>query len=116
MPKRWCATQVRGNRCRLLCRRPYLSHRKFPVILENGKLNPIYAEARQRGVIFDIGHGGGSFWFRNAVPAIKQGFIPDSISTDPHMGSVNGPVVDMITTMSKVLAMGVPLEREPRSP
>ena len=83
---------------------------QFPVLVENGKLNPIYAEARKRGVIFDLGHGGGSFWFRNAVPAINQGFIPDSISTDLHMGSVNGPVVDMITTMSKMLAMGMPLE------
>ncbi len=83
---------------------------QFPVLLDNGTLNPIYAEARKRGVIFDVGHGGGSFWFRNAVPAIKQGFIPDSISTDLHMGSVNGPVVDMITTMSKMMAIGIPLE------
>jgi dihydroorotase len=67
-------------------------------------------QARQRGVIFDLGHGAASFWFRNAAPAIEQGFIPDTISTDLHMGNVNGPVVDLITTMSKVLAMGVPLE------
>ena len=47
-------------------------------------------KARERGVIFDVGHGAGSFWFRNAVPAIQQGFIPDSISTDLHTGNVYG--------------------------
>ena len=47
---------------------------QFPILLADGKLNPILAEARARGVIFDVGHGAGSFWFRNAVPAVKQGF------------------------------------------
>jgi len=83
---------------------------QFPILDEHGKVNPILFQARQRGVIFDVGHGAGSFWFRNAVPAVKQGFIPDSISTDLHTGSMNGAVVDLITTMSKFLAMGVPLE------
>src|SRR5450432_3742746 len=81
---------------------------QFPIILPDGKLNPALAEARARGVIFDVGHGGGSFWFRNAVPAQKQGFIPDSISTDMHMGSYL--TVNMNNVMSKFLAMGVPLE------
>jgi dihydroorotase len=67
-------------------------------------------EARERGVIFDVGHGAGSFWFRNAVPAIQQGFVPDSISTDLHTGNVAGVVIDMLTTMNKVLNIGVPLE------
>src|SRR5216110_2536268 len=58
---------------------------QFPIILADGKLNPALAQARARGVIFDVGHGSGSFWFRNAVPAQKQGFIPDSMSTDLHM-------------------------------
>jgi len=83
---------------------------QFPILDEAGKVNPILFEARQRGVIFDVGHGSGSFWFRNAVPAVQQGFIPDSISTDLHTGNLNGAVVDFITTMSKFLAMGVPLE------
>jgi dihydroorotase len=61
-------------------------------------------------VIFDLGHGAGSFWFRNAVPALKDGFPPDSISTDLHMGNINGPVVSMINTMSKCLSMGMPLQ------
>ncbi len=81
---------------------------QFPIILADGKINPALAEARARGVIFDVGHGAGSFWFRNAVPAEKQGFIPDSMSTDLHTGNYN--VVSMTNVMSKFLAMGVPLE------
>lgn len=81
---------------------------QFPIILADGKINPALAEARARGVIFDVGHGSGSFWFRNAVSAAKQGFIPDSMSTDLHTGNYN--VVSMTNVMSKFLAMGVPLE------
>jgi dihydroorotase len=81
---------------------------QFPIILADGKINPALTEARARGVIFDVGHGAGSFWFRNAVPAFKQGFIPDSISTDLHMADYN--VVSMDNVMSKFLAMGVPLD------
>ena len=81
---------------------------QFPILLADGKINPALAEARARGVIFDVGHGQGSFWFRSAVPAFKQGFIPDSISTDLHTGNYN--VVSMDNVMSKFLAMGVPLD------
>jgi dihydroorotase len=81
---------------------------QFPIILADGKLNPIMTEARARGVIFDVGHGAGSFWFRNAVPAVKQGFIPDSMSTDLHME--NFTILSMNNVMSKFLSMGVPLE------
>jgi dihydroorotase len=80
---------------------------QFPIILPDGKLNPIMTEARAHGVIFDVGHGGGSFWFRNAAPAVKQGFIPDSMSTDLHTG--NYTILSMNNVMSKFLAMGVPL-------
>jgi dihydroorotase len=80
---------------------------QFPILLPDGKLNPILAEARKRGVIFDVGHGAGSFWFRNAVPAVKQGFIPDSMSTDLHSG--NFTVLNMAQVISKFRAMGVPL-------
>ena len=83
---------------------------QFPILIADGKVNPILWEARRRGVIFDVGTAQGSFWFRNAVPAVKQGFLPDSISTDLHTGNINFPFVDQITTMSKFLAMGVPLE------
>lgn len=81
---------------------------QFPIIGAEGKINPALTEARARGVFFDVGHGSGSFWFRNAVPAQKQGFVPDSISTDLHTG--NYTTVSMNNVMSKFLAMGVPLE------
>lgn len=81
-----------------------------PWIGEDGKVYPYLHEARKRGVRFDVGHGGGSFAFRNAVPAVKQGFYPDSISTDLHTGSMNNFMMDMPTTMSKLLAMGMPLK------
>ena len=80
---------------------------QFPILLSDGKINPIMAEARARGVIFDVGHGSASFWFRNAVPAFRQGFTPDSMSTDLHTGNYN--VVSMTDVMSKFLAMGAPL-------
>src|SRR5215471_8884003 len=82
---------------------------QFPIILADGKLNPIMTDARQRGVIFDVGHGAGSFWFRNAVPAVQQGFLPDSISTDLHEHSMLNSAISMTNVMSKFLAMGVPL-------
>lgn len=81
-----------------------------PWIDENGKLYDYLKQARARGVKFDVGHGGGSFVWRNAEPAIRQGFYPDSISTDLHNGSMNGPMFDMPTTMAKMLAVGMPLE------
>lgn len=76
---------------------------------EDGHVNPAMFEARQRGVIFDVGHGGGSFVWRIAVPAIKEGFPPDSISTDIHIGSMNSGMKDMTNLMSKFLALGLPL-------
>jgi dihydroorotase len=82
---------------------------QFPIIDADGRVEDHLWRARERGVIFDLGHGAASFWLRNAVPAIQQGFLPDSISTDLHTGNVNGPVIDMLTTMNKVLNMGVPL-------
>jgi len=66
-------------------------------------------EAQARGVILDVGHGAASLWFRNAVRAIAGGFQPNSISTDLHMHNVHGVVVDMQTTLSKFLNMGLSL-------
>lgn len=83
---------------------------QFPVILRDGRVNPILWEARKRGVIFDVGHGAGSFWFRNAVPAVEQGFVPDSISTDLHTRSMIGPAQNMTNVMSKFLPMGMSVE------
>lgn len=82
---------------------------QFPIIDEQGQVEEHLRKARERGIVFDVGHGAASFWFRNAVPAIAQGFVPDSISTDLHTGNVTGVVIDMLTTMNKILAAGVPL-------
>jgi len=80
-----------------------------PWLDDAGKVYPYFAEARKRGVIFDVGHGGGSFVMRNAVPAIQQGFLPDTISTDLHSGSMNAGMMDMPSLMSKLLAAGMSL-------
>jgi dihydroorotase len=79
-------------------------------LTENGRVNPAMIQARERGVIFDLGHGAGSFFWYVAVPAFEQRFFPDSISTDLHTGSMNGGMKDMVNIMSKVLNLGVPLE------
>ena len=76
----------------------------------SGRVNPGMIEGRKRGVIFDVGHGGGSFLWRIAVPAVKEGFLPDSISTDLHVGSMNAGMKDMLNVMSKFLAMGLSLD------
>src|SRR3954447_23501407 len=81
-----------------------------PMLDDAGRLRPYLLEARKRGVLFDVGHGGGSFLFRQAVPAIQQGFFPDSISTDLHIGSMNGGMTTMLTTLSKFINLGMTLE------
>ncbi|MBI3694483.1 MAG: amidohydrolase family protein, partial [Acidobacteria bacterium] len=75
-----------------------------------GRVQPYLFEARKRGVLFDVGHGQGSFLFRLAVPAIKQGFVADSISTDLHVGSMNAGMKDLLNVMSKFLNMGLALD------
>jgi dihydroorotase len=84
--------------------------RQFPILDAQGKVTDYLWKARERGVIFDVGHGSGSFWFRIAVPAVEQGFVPDSISTDLHGGSVLLPNATMPIVMSKFLNMGLELE------
>jgi dihydroorotase len=76
----------------------------------DGRVNPALFEGRKRGVLFDVGHGGGSFAWRIAVPALAEGFAPDSISTDLHVGSMNAGMKDMLNVMSKFLGLGMPLE------
>jgi dihydroorotase len=75
-----------------------------------GKVNHGMIEGRKRGVIFDVGHGSGSFAWRIAVPALAQGFLPDSISTDLHYNSMNTGMKDMPNVMGKFLAMGVKID------
>ena len=81
--------------------------RESLVDTKTGTVRPIAWEARKKGVIFDVGYGGISFAYSQAIPAIKAGLFPDAISTDLHIGSMNGAMKDMLTTMSKFLAMGM---------
>ncbi len=72
-------------------------------------------EARDRGVIFDIGHGMGSFAFKTARAMLANGFAPDCISSDVHALCIEGPAFDLLTTMSKFLCLDMPLvEVDPR--
>ena len=80
-----------------------------PMIGNDGKVKPHYIEARARGVKFDVGHGNNSFSFSMAVPAIEQGFPPDTISTDMHRISLHTSRAPMPEVMSKFLAMGMPI-------
>ena len=84
--------------------------RESLVNTETGKVRPFALEARKKGVIFDVGYGGISFAYSQAIPAMKNGFFPDAISTDLHIGSMNGAMKDMLNTMSKFLAMGMDLK------
>lgn len=77
------------------------------ILDSNGKVKASVLAARERGVLFDIGHGAGSFNFAIARKALDQGFVPDTISTDVYQASINGPVFDMPTTMSKMLYLGM---------
>ena len=65
--------------------------------------------ARKRGVLFDIGHGMGSFAFKTARAMLANGFPPDTISSDVHALCINGPAFDQVTTMSKFLCLGMSL-------
>jgi dihydroorotase len=74
-----------------------------------GTVKPAVLAARDRGVLFDIGHGMGSFAFKTARAMLANGFLPDTISSDVHALCINGPAFDQVTTMSKLLCMGMNL-------
>ncbi|MBD2699556.1 amidohydrolase/deacetylase family metallohydrolase [Spirosoma sp. BT702] len=77
------------------------------IVDEDSKtVKPFVLEARKRGIIFDVGYGGASFNFSQAIPALKSKFYPNTISTDLHTGSMNGSMKDMLSIMSKFVAMG----------
>jgi len=84
--------------------------KQFPIIGDDGKVLPHMWEARKRGVIFDVGHGAGSFWFRNGRRALDEGFYPDTLSTDMHTASVRFAALDQLQVMSKFMNMGMPFE------
>lgn len=90
----------------------FSGHRDEAYYDKQGKLhlNPAMLTARKRGIYFDIGHGGASFYFHIADAALKAGFLPDSISSDLHTGSMNKGFKDMPNLMSKLMNMGIPLE------
>lgn len=81
-----------------------------PIVDEKGKLKPFVKKAQDRGIRFDVGHGGGSFLFAQAIPASQQGFKPNSISTDLHAESMNGGMKDMSNVMSKFLNLGMSVQ------
>ena len=85
--------------------------RPFPnsPVTTQGKVKRAVIEARERGVLFDIGHGKGSFAFKTARAMLANGFLPDTISSDVHALCINGPAFDQVTTMSKFLCLGMPL-------
>lgn len=85
----------------------YAQH--IPILDDEKRVQDFMWEARDRGIVFDLGHGNGSFWWRLAIPAVRQGFTPDTISTDLHKSSALIPNANMITTMSKCLSMDMPL-------
>lgn len=83
-----------------------------PVVdYETRQFKPFVREAQERGIVFDVGYGGASFDFRQAIPAIEAGFLPNTISTDLHKGSMNAAMKDILNIMSTFLAMGVDLNK-----
>jgi dihydroorotase len=75
----------------------------------DGKVQPKAWEASRRGIVFDVGHGAGSFVFRQVVPAVKEGFFPNTISSDLHVRSMNGGMKNLLNVMSKFLNLGLSL-------
>jgi dihydroorotase len=86
--------------------------REHGILDEDGQVRKAVHEARERGVLFDVGHGAGSFSWRVAETALAgdRRFPPDTISSDLHIANVNGPVFDLATTVSKFLHLGMPLD------
>jgi dihydroorotase len=80
------------------------------VVDDNGRVKPFVFEAQEKGIVFDVGHGGGSFTWHQAIPALEQGFKPTVISTDLHTESMNAAMKDMCNVLSKFMAIGMTLE------
>lgn len=88
-----------------------LKTREAIVDMTTGKVKPFVWEAQKKGILFDVGYGGISFAFSQAIPALKSGFYPNTISTDIHTGSMNNAMKDMLNVMSKFMAMGMDLPK-----
>ena len=83
--------------------------RETVVDTATNKVKPFIWDAIKKGIVFDVGYGGASFNFTQAIPALKQGFFPKTISTDLHTGSMNASMKSQVDVMSKFLFMGMPL-------
>ncbi len=77
---------------------------------ETKQVRPFVWEARKRGINFDLGYGGSSFAWSQAIPALKSGFYPTTISTDLHIGSMNAAMKDMLLCMTKLMAIGMDMQ------
>jgi dihydroorotase len=80
------------------------------ILDSNGRVIDVARDARARGVVFDVGHGAGSFSFDVAEKALADGFPPGTVSSDVHRYNIRGPVFDLATTLSKYLHMGLSLD------
>ncbi|SDD67813.1 dihydroorotase [Pricia antarctica] len=87
-----------------------LDSREAIVDLKTKEVKPFVIEAQKKGIIFDVGYGGISFAYSQAIPAVKEGFYPNTISTDLHTGSMNNAMKDMLNVMSKFMLMGMDLK------
>lgn len=81
-----------------------------PIIDNQGKLLPEVKAAKERGILFDVSHGGAGFWFNQAIPAMQQGLTPDTFGTDLHRFSMNSGMKNFSNVLSKFMAMGMTLE------
>lgn len=82
-----------------------------PVVDKEGKVLSYVLEAKKKGILFDVGHGGSGFWFNQAIPAFEQGLWPNTFGTDLHRFSMNAGMKDMLNVMSKYLSIGMPLKQ-----
>lgn len=83
--------------------------RETVVNRETRQFEPFVLEAQKRGIVFDVGYGGASFEFKQAIPALAAGLYPNTISTDLHTGSMNAAMKDMLNVMTTFMAMGMEL-------
>ncbi len=83
---------------------------RTPIVDEQGNLRPFVKNALKKGIRFDVGHGGAGFWFSQAVPAFRQGLLPNSFGTDLHRFSMNSGMKDILNVMSKFLNLGMSLQ------
>src|SRR5688572_20384658 len=83
---------------------------RMTVVDEQGNIRPFVMDAKKKGILFDVGHGGAGFWFSQAIPAFHQGLLPNSFGSDLHRYSMNSGMKSMLNIMSKYLNMGMQLK------